>query len=159
MRAKYTWVLVSLMLAAFTELNAQYIHFETIYGTVNTELLSSVQNLTFPENTVEIKFFESPNLSYNLLSLKKIYFNLETGVNADLARGSEIEIYPNPVTKTLVVRNLSGKDTEVEIYSVYGEKMATKKGCAEDPQLDVGNLTSGLYLVKVNGQTLKFVKQ
>jgi len=66
--------------------------------------------------------------------------------------------YPNPVKDFL---NLSHTETisSVEIFNLVGQKMITKSLDATQSQIDMSNLSSGTYFVKVtSGQATKTIK-
>lgn len=87
---------------------------------------------------------------------------VENAVHNTVAPGAQFNIFPNPAVSTLNIEwanPVSGK-TEVEISDVTGriffnENVDQKQGL----QLNVSSLPAGVYLVKVNGEATKFVKQ
>lgn len=70
--------------------------------------------------------------------------------------------YPNPVQHTLSISNTSNID-EVEIFSVSGKSILTKKINNTQSEIDLSNVSSGFYFLKVKseGQTkmIKIVKK
>ena len=79
-------------------------------------------------------------------------------------------VYPNPVNYELKITNYEGGDANkgacplVEIYDVMGRRVATvETGCAPSLQtettINVSFLPSGVYFLKINNKTIKFIKQ
>ncbi|MFH7016438.1 T9SS type A sorting domain-containing protein [Flavobacterium sp. FlaQc-47] len=70
--------------------------------------------------------------------------------------------YPNPVQHTLIVDNASTID-EIEIVSVSGKSILTKKINSNHSEIDLSNVASGFYLLKVKSEgqtkTIKIVKK
>jgi len=70
--------------------------------------------------------------------------------------------YPNPVQHTLSIRNTSNID-EVEIISVSGKSVLTKKINTDHSEIDLSNVASGFYFLKVRAEgkikTIKIVKK
>jgi uncharacterized protein (DUF2141 family) len=70
--------------------------------------------------------------------------------------------YPNPVQHTLSISNTSNID-EVEIFSVSGKTILTKKINSDHSEIDLSNLSSGFYFLKVKAEgktkTIKIVKK
>ena len=73
---------------------------------------------------------------------------------------AEFNIYPNPVNDVLFIET-EVEVREVVIYDVYGRQQTTVNG--QQSTIDVSNLNSGIYFVKVvtdNGEVVKrFVKK
>ncbi|SHL12934.1 T9SS type A sorting domain-containing protein [Chryseobacterium polytrichastri] len=71
---------------------------------------------------------------------------------------SGIEIYPNPVKDILTVKGLK-KSENISIYSISGQLITSEKVNLE--KINVQNLESGVYTLKVEGQSkgFKFIKK
>lgn len=71
------------------------------------------------------------------------------GVYESLYKESTISIYPNP-TGDLIKIKLDESEVlnQIQLYNVLGELILSEK--TSNPQLNVQNITSGCYLVKVN---------
>lgn len=65
-----------------------------------------------------------------------------------------IQPYPNPVTNELYIKGAAYGD-EFELYDLLGKLIGT--GSYEGP-INVTNLTAGVYLLQINGQTVEFLK-
>jgi hypothetical protein len=66
--------------------------------------------------------------------------------------------YPNPVKSILNLKYIENIDT-VAVYNVLGQQMLIKNINATESQIDMSNLTSGTYLVKIrSGEKLKAIK-
>ena len=74
-----------------------------------------------------------------------------------------VELYPNPATKQISIKNI-GEFTDLEIYTVNGQKVYTTKISQPDFELNISPFNNGLYLVKMSNNsgllfTGKFVKK
>jgi len=73
-------------------------------------------------------------------------------------------ILPNPASDVLTVKLPSNPNAaEIEVFSIIGQRVLTKSlSTTADAPLDVSNLQSGLYIIRVtsgeNSQTKRFVK-
>ena len=65
----------------------------------------------------------------------------------------KIRIFPNPVQETLFVENSS--ETAYRIYDLDGRCLISGDG----NMINVSPLTKGTYLLQINNNTLKFIKQ
>ncbi|WP_291284934.1 T9SS type A sorting domain-containing protein [Flavobacterium sp.] len=75
---------------------------------------------------------------------------------------SDFRFYPNPVQHTLSVHNTSAID-EVELISVSGKTVLIKKINDTHSEIDLSNVASGFYFLKVKAEgklkTVKIVKK
>jgi len=66
-----------------------------------------------------------------------------------------ITLYPNPVINDLFIVTNGTKDLKVEIYSIAGALVYAENISGENVSVNLGSLSSGLYIIKVNdGQTV-----
>jgi len=65
-------------------------------------------------------------------------------------------LYPNPANNVIHIEGLEGA-SEVLIYNIYGVRVKTRT-LSGDGDINVSDLAAGLYLLRVNGHTMKFVK-
>jgi len=81
---------------------------------------------------------------------------------------SAIRVYPNPTNGELTIDNgeLTIENGEliiekVEIYDVFGRTQKIIINCQSSivNSIDISHLKSGIYLIKVNNKTIKFVKK
>ena len=71
-------------------------------------------------------------------------------------------IYPNPVNDKLTVEAQEAIGT-VEIYNLMGALMYSQKGCGNMVEINTGNLTAGVYFIRLTNnkvtETRRFVKK
>tara|TARA_Y100000385_G_C13103970_1_gene646264 strand:- start:3780 stop:5480 length:1701 start_codon:yes stop_codon:yes gene_type:complete len=79
-----------------------------------------------------------------------------TDVN-DVRTDERISVFPNPVSDNLFIR-LSRKDARYEIYSIQGQRILSGN-TGRDHSISVSDLPPSIYLLKVNGATLRFLKK
>ncbi|WCO03461.1 T9SS type A sorting domain-containing protein [Psychroserpens ponticola] len=67
----------------------------------------------------------------------------------------QIQIFPNPTSDTITIQNLNGQSFYFELYDVSGKKlMKTKLNT-----IDVSNLNSGLYFLKMVSNSVILTKK
>jgi Secretion system C-terminal sorting domain len=75
---------------------------------------------------------------------------------------NDFRLFPNPVKNTLTISNASTIN-EVEITSVLGQSMLTKKVNDLQTEINLSELSSGIYFVKVKAEgeekTVRIVKE
>ena len=77
--------------------------------------------------------------------------------------GIGIECYPNPAQEKLTLRRFSSKKAEVEIINLKGEVVQYRTIQNVSEELDIDNLPSSIYFIKVTSgketAVLKFIKE
>lgn len=87
---------------------------------------------------------------------------IETVLGTNTYTYSKVVLYPNPVRDAL---NLSfdAPITRVSIHSIIGQEVKSQSINAQAGTIDVSNLSSGTYIIKIYAdkllQTLKFIKE
>lgn len=82
----------------------------------------------------------------------------------DFSFGSYLSLYPNPVAETLNISKKSDIEIQsLEIYNSLGQIVLAIPNAKELNAIDVSNLTSGIYFVKINSDkgsaNTKFIKK
>ncbi len=70
-----------------------------------------------------------------------------------------LEVYPNPATNMLNIRNV--KEGTIKVYDATGRQVMVNEvvGNEDHIQLDISSLSKGMYFVKIGNHTAKFVKE
>lgn len=71
---------------------------------------------------------------------------------------NQLKIYPNPVENILVMENEEAITT-FQIFDLFGKEIKRGSLSFGKSQLELTNLKSGIYFIKVGAQTSKFIKQ
>lgn len=84
----------------------------------------------------------------------------------DIQKLAEINLYPNPATNSIIIRNLSIENTyKYSIYNLYGQKyLSSVIHNMLNHKVDISDLPSGVYYINVesensNSVNIKFIKQ
>lgn len=109
------------------------------------------EQINFPVSSVQFNY-ENQILQRNSTVTK------DTTILAVNDSGKDqVKIYPNPVKNSLSVSGIT-KDQQYEIYSMDG-KMIKTGTYSSGKTIDVNTLTKGVYLLKIENQNLKFIKE
>lgn len=118
-------------------------------------------------NTTNNQYFTEP-LNFTVASVEFNYENqiLENNSSVSFsstlstnesATVSKIQIFPNPVQSSLKIAGINTSEV-FEIYSSDGRKI--KSGTLQpNALLSVENISKGIYLLKIKGETHKFIKE
>ncbi|KIA88308.1 M1 family aminopeptidase [Kaistella jeonii] len=118
-------------------------------NTINNQ--NFAKTVGFPVASVQF------NYEYQIVQ-KNSTVTKDTGI---LAVGNSekeaVKIYPNPVRNQITITGIS-KAQSFEIYSMEGKLIKAGK-YSSDKTIDVNILPKGVYLLKIDDQNLKFIKE
>jgi len=85
---------------------------------------------------------------------KTVYINVIKSANVVEVSSEKLTISPNPVTDLV---NIGGISSEVRIYDMSG-RLILKKDLTGNRFINVSSLNKGLYIVRANDLTARFIK-
>ena len=100
------------------------------------------------------------NFYYGMTKVEGIILNIiPTDDDVDeIASRAALEVYPNPVSDVLYMKNLPCDEVEYSIFNFVGQKVAAGVSCGT---ISVSELERGIYLLQVRGgetsETVKIV--
>lgn len=95
------------------------------------------------------------------ISLKKFTL-LQQGTAIKSVEVPQFKVYPNPASEELVIENGDRKveNENVGIYDLSGRCVLSQHSNFNSPlKINVSHLPAGVYFVRVNGQSLKWIKR
>jgi hypothetical protein len=108
-------------------------------------------------NTANIYFDYNAPIATNVASTTVV-----TNLSNDDFAFENFNFYPNPVKNTLTISNASTIDA-IEITSILGQKMLSKKVNELQTEINLSSLSNGIYFVKVTSEgqekTVKIIKE
>ena len=94
-----------------------------------------------------------------LYEIKSINFYSQPLSVEDLNLLDNIQVYPNPAQDFIFIDN-ANIDDNVNVFNVVGKRVMSFKIETENQQLDITELKSGLYFLRLNnGQAVKLLKK
>ena len=94
-----------------------------------------------------------------LYEIKSINFYSQQLSVEDLNLLDNIQVYPNPAQDFIFIDN-ANIDDNVNVFNVVGKRVMSFKIETENQQLDITELKSGLYFLRLNnGQAVKLLKK
>lgn len=91
---------------------------------------------------------------FEISEVKKITFDQTLGINE--AEASQLRIFPNPATNHISIIGAE-EGSLVKIYDMLGKAVVSQR-CGNGT-IDIAQLAPGIYVVKTEGATLKFIKR
>jgi hypothetical protein len=94
-----------------------------------------------------------------------IFKNSATNTEQELFSNDQLFVYPNPAVNLLNINmnNAKFKNSEIVVYNISGAEVLKTNMANSTAQLNISNLSNGVYFVKVTNQsgfnkTVKFLK-
>ncbi len=119
-------------------------------------------NLTSTLNLAEVQVFESGSTSLPINSARTSSGKTTLGVETSDA-DDVIYVYPNPVTDILNVKISGSKTVQLDIVNYAGKRVLSQDIKEASAVVDLSNLSSGIYILKVTDgqqvQTKKIIKK
>ena len=129
-------------------------------GTLKGTALTSLNKITFSSGNMLVGKTDATTDNYLLSDISKITFGIYSGVSEILSESTMLSVYPNPSAAFIQLRNLPESAAScVCIYSLAGSRLIQKHLNSISEMIDISCLNKGMYLLTVNGSTLKFIKQ
>lgn len=119
-------------------------------GTATITSTASMENLGFAEGStfrlrVMVDNGTTSNEQYFYVTVKAF-----SQIGVDENELNDIRIYPNPANNLVNIDNAA--NSTVSIYNLLGEVVKSVRTTSNNTIIDVANLASGSYIVKVNGE-------
>ncbi|WP_304201251.1 T9SS type A sorting domain-containing protein [Flavobacterium alvei] len=90
--------------------------------------------------------------------IRKITFSNTLSTTTFGENKTSLVLYPNPSSNSIKIKSDAVENLDTKIYTLSGQLVLD--GIFQSEQdIDVSKLSSGLYLVQVNGLTIKFSKK
>ena len=132
-----------------------------VNGTGGQVAYLRLNNTTNNQNFAETVGFPVASIQFNYenqIIQRNSVVSKDTGILAvDSSVKSMISVFPNPVKDNLSVSGIS-KNTAFEIFSMEGKLIKTGTYFNQS-SINVSKLPKGIYLLKIENQNLKFIKE
>lgn len=142
-------------------------NYEMLFETVDAVGSRGISNTNADKSLYRKSNISNPNYAFNTSEWTEYGMNYATGLGSFLAANEPekvdlaFEIYPNPVTEKLYVtgKNLS-KVSKAAIYDVSGKLIQEINNPFNNfNSIDVSNYKTGIYILKIDENSYKFLKK
>lgn len=122
-------------------------------------ILSETGKIYFEDNNLFVSEDGITSSQISIPEIKKITFNKDASSITDnnASQDNKILIYPNPAADYIYVANIES-EAQILLFSIEG-KLLIKSPIKASEALNISNIPAGIYLIKVNNQTVKLIKQ
>ncbi len=125
-------------------------------GTVKEVSLTDLNRFTFAEANMNMIFKNAPMESLALSSVQCMTFSTATGIAS--VSETTLSVFPNPAGSHIRINNLTETKNPVLIYNSAGTLVKSIDAASVNRQIDVSDLSRGMYFIRVDNQILKFIR-
>ena len=144
--------------------NVMQIHFNEDRPVIETKL-TKIDKITFTDTNFSIHFDSSSQLievaseDYAYGEVEKITFsNINSIENIGKEENVKLMISPNPVDDIIRITGYNNSEpAQLSISSLNGEEVMRIENWQGEP-IDASLLSSGIYILRINTTTIKFIK-
>jgi len=156
---KRTIFFICLILCTYM-LSAQSVLYLSFQDNNTREIdLSTFSKMTFSNGVVRFAYHNTAADDFLVSTIRRIGFFSDESLDIHEKQFAKtIELFPNPADRFLYFRNVDETTQRINIYSLQGLLVYSGLVDHEQQVIDVSTLSSGVYLLKIGAQTLKFVK-
>ena len=96
---------------------------------------------------------------WRFFSKYDIHGLIHTSAVGDVKRSTEISVYPNPATSTINITHDSGEPIHYSLSTMMGQKLISGNMAGQRQELDIDALPAGMYVLAIDQETYKIIKQ
>ena len=156
---KQTTILLLLLFVGITAKAESSLIVQPLIGNEQTQVLSTIGYLKVTSDSLFI--YSHSDMLLGKHAIKEIrcirYGEPDTHESIDNVNVTTCNIYPNPTQEHLIVDNANGDNAF--IFDVNGKLLQTTAIDGNHAIINVRALPNGNYLLLINTQTYKFIKQ
>lgn len=149
----YKKIMISLLLVLFTTISSWAGNVQTV--TINGETVEkTVCQISFSGDNVVLTFSDGTNVTQDMSEV-----SIALSKTNDTATGAlKVFSYGKVVGDKFIVGNISDK-SPIAIYNAAGVRCLQTVATGTSQQVDISHLKSGVYILRVDKQVVKFVKR
>lgn len=118
--------------------------------------ISSISKITFEGNTMKIATADGVKTA-DVLSIENITFSMKTSATDNIVKDFEDGISISSRGGIIEASAKSDMEIRIDVFSSAGTHMMQVHGKG-NASVDLNTLPSGIYIVKVNDKTIKFIR-
>jgi hypothetical protein len=151
--------LFGLFLAQITQTPAQGLVVKLNDNSTHIENLNAIQKLSFSANNLIETLNTGSVNSFALASIQKLYFDMTISIQENEGNQiADLMIYPNPAQETINVQGIPSQAGFIFLYRSDGKLVHTEAVTSGNITINISKLTHGLYVLRAEGLTAKFIK-
>lgn len=125
-------------------------------GTKTEVLVKSISNISFSGSNMRFTTDQGP-MQFDVLKLDNITFDLEANAGETINRVFDDGVSITVCGCAIDVTSGNSDSVKVSVYNISGVCVMQGEGVG-NVSLDLNSLTQGIYIVRANNKTVKFIR-
>ncbi len=138
---------------------AQFIHIESKNGASSAINLLDIESIVFENNNMVVNTIDCGENYFSVSYSEQLTFEETTTDVDEVETLSLMSIYPNPVSNTLTIDSRSTEILDARIFNANGIILKSIVLHGQRNEIDIKDLSSGMYFIMIDDQIEKFIKQ
>lgn len=119
--------------------------------------ISELSRITFKSDGLQVTTSEDTFIPYSDLHHVAFYQDTPTGINTIKTRESQFKVLSGLGRTSITLEGIGETPTDIYIYNMSGRLVIRCSG-HDGSDIDVSMLPSGVYVIKANSSSVKFIK-
>jgi len=128
-------------------------------GSQTGTFISSIDKITFSGDSMIVKKKDLSESVFLYTDIDHLTFGIYSGISLVTTTLDTTAVFPNPATNYILLVHPPEGELNIVIYGLDGIELIHRKLINGMQQIDIHDLAKGLYILKVNNKTYKFLKQ
>lgn len=128
-------------------------------GTEQSHVIASLQKLSFDDGNLIVTNINGTNSHYAVSHIRALLFGDVTDTKVEnIFSDNQFCVFPNPAENVLFVPTETSEMFTYSIFRLDGRQVMQNSANVGEA-LDISELPAGIYFIRVNNQTAKFLKK
>ena len=145
-------------ITALIHAQSTFLEIQKLDNNIKNIDMSSLNKITFTNTDLVLNYLTKESESIAKSDIQKMFFTKSTGITSLVSDNKVLEVFPNPAIDIITLKNIPEGVFQANIYSITGSKVKSLMMTSDQQQININNLSKGLYILKVNNQVSKFTK-
>lgn len=151
---KKIYTLILFLIATFPVIAQQQIFVEKSSDTEVIEF-SKLDKITFEDTTVKFLKTDGTSTSASMGDINRIYFSIYNTIENLEAQENDIISF---ISNDNIAVNCNAGEI-ITIYDIIGHQLLCMRQKSDNGIISIAHLPRGLYIIRANDQTVKFVRR
>ncbi len=148
-------ILTVMIIHTVSNLQAQTMNILLLNGNSQNYSITSTSKIYFSSSNL---VYNNVNSSTPIEQIRKITFTTASKIDEVNSNRKQLTINPNPAKDFIAITNAPDENSTLSIYSLTGAIMFVKSLNSSSNTVDISTLPKGVYVVKIQNLTAKFIK-
>ena len=146
---------IALTATAYSQESSKILVIEKINNSTESIMLDALSRITFNDTRVYIEQKDGNIITNDMSDITRIINTYGTGITESLANTEDFlqDVSPDEIAINCVA------GSTITIYNINGSQILSIRQLADNGTVSIASLPKGIYLIRANEKTAKFIKR